>query len=74
MTLQQCKDEILALDPNERAELARTLIQSLEQVPDLSYEYELDREIERRVQEIEDGAAVGRPAFAALEEVRNRLK
>jgi putative addiction module component (TIGR02574 family) len=74
MTLQQFKDEVLALGLNERAELAHTLIQSLDQTNDPGCEDELDREIERRVQEVEDGIATGRPAYEALEDVRKRLR
>ena len=74
MTLQQFRDEALALDLNERAELAHTLIQSLDQATDPHYEDELDREIERRVREVEDGTATGRPAYAALEDARKRLR
>ena len=74
MILKQFKDKALTLDVNERAELAHTLIQSLDQAAGSGYEDELNREIERRVREIEDGSATGRPAFAALEDVRTRLR
>jgi putative addiction module component (TIGR02574 family) len=73
MTLQQFKIEALALDTNERAELAHTLIQSLDQPAAPGYEDELDQEIDRRVLEINEGVAIGRPAFDALEDVRKRL-
>jgi hypothetical protein len=73
MTAQQFHDGALALAPTQRAELAHALILSLEDwEPDFAQE--LDGVIRNRVLEIESGQAQGRPAFAALEEVRAALK
>lgn len=63
---------IKLLPPEERAELARELISSLDEKHDSSIEDAWDREIKRRVDEIKNGKATGRPAENVLAEIRAR--
>jgi putative addiction module component (TIGR02574 family) len=55
--LQRLRSEILALPEAERAELAHDLIQSLDAPRDNGVEDAWDREITRRIQEIDEGQA-----------------
>ena len=60
------------LSPEERAELAHTLILSLDDSVDKDHESAWDSEIERRVREIKSGAIRGRPAEDILAEITAR--
>jgi putative addiction module component (TIGR02574 family) len=66
------KKAISLLHPEERAELARELISSLDEKHDSSAEGAWDREIKRRVDEIKSGKVIGRPAENVLAEIRAR--
>ncbi len=55
--LQRLRSEILALSEAERAELAHDLIQSLDSPRDSGVEDAWDREILRRIREIDAGQA-----------------
>ncbi len=55
--LQRLRSEILALPEAERAELAHDLIQSLDAPRDNGREDAWDREITRRILEIDEGQA-----------------
>lgn len=72
--LQRLRSEILALSETERAELAHDLIQSLDQPRDDGIEDAWDREILRRIGEIDAGQAelVDRAAFRRR--IRARLE
>jgi len=61
---------ITLLQPKERAELAHELISSLEKSRDSEAEHAWDKEIKRRVQDIKNGTAQGRPAENVLAEIR----
>ena len=66
------KATLLRLSKAERAELAHLLISSLDDTIDADAEAEWDKELVRRVKEIEEGKAVGRPAFEVLDEIREK--
>lgn len=66
MTLDELKAEILRLDPKGFAEMEDFFFSV---APDFRDDDEFDRELKRRVDEIESGKAVGIP----LEEVMERL-
>jgi putative addiction module component (TIGR02574 family) len=66
------KATLLQLSTRERAELAHLLISSLDDTIDADAEAEWDKELVRRVKEIEEGKAVGRPAFEVLDEIREK--
>jgi putative addiction module component (TIGR02574 family) len=63
---------IKLLPPEERAELARELISSLDEKHESSIINAWDLEIKRRVDEIKSGNASGRPAENVLAEIRAR--
>lgn len=69
--LELWKSQLLTLLPDERAELACFLLESLD--PD---EEEIDRswaiEVSRRVEEIRSGKAIGIPVDDLLAELRER--
>lgn len=73
-SLQRLRSEILALSEAERAELAHELIQSLDAPHDNDAEDAWEREISRRIGEIDSGQAelVGLAEFR--ESIRAKLK
>jgi hypothetical protein len=56
-TLEKIRAEALTLADEQRAELARDLIESLDSPPDSSAADEWDAEIERRLGAIDSGSA-----------------
>ena len=64
--------EALALPSEDRAKLAHDLIASLEVEAETDVEDAWDREVGRRVAEIKEGRAQGRPAEQVLAEIRAR--
>ena len=62
------------LAPEDRARLAEELLQSLEQDPDTEAEAAWDHEIERRVAEVEAGAAKLIPAEDVHAEARRLIR
>jgi putative addiction module component (TIGR02574 family) len=68
--LERLAQEALALSDQERAELARKLLVSLEDAPDEGVSEAWDLEIARRVQRIREGTAKGRPAEEVSRDIR----
>lgn len=68
--LEQLRSEILSLSETERAELAHTLIQSLDAPADSDVEKAWDHEISRRLKEIDEGQA----ALMHRSEFRKRMQ
>ena len=70
--------EALALPPDERADVAVTLLESLEEPEDEGVEQAWAEEIRRRIQEVESGAvqtipwSEARLRFLALRDARKR--
>ena len=62
------------LPPEDRARLAEELLESLEQDPELEVEAAWDREIERRVIEVEAGTARLIPAEDVHAEARRLIR
>lgn len=62
------------LPPEDRARLAEELLESLEQDPDSEIEVAWDREIERRVAEVEAGTATLIPAEDVHAEARRLIR
>jgi putative addiction module component (TIGR02574 family) len=62
------------LPPEDRARLAEELLESLEQDPDSEIEVAWDREIERRVAEVEAGTAKLIPAEEVHAEARRLIR
>ncbi len=63
-------EDALTLPPNERADLAATLMDSLNEHEDEGVEEAWAKEIERRIQEVESGAVKTIP----WSDVRRRLR
>ncbi len=72
--LDKMKSKALSLSLNDRAELAHELIISLEKCndPDAGKAWEV--EINKRVKEIKNGIAKGRPAEQILAEIRAKYQ
>ncbi len=68
--MEEVATKALKLPYKKRAELAHTLIVSLDDPNDTSVETAWDAEIGRRVKEIKNGQAQGRPAVDILAEIR----
>jgi putative addiction module component (TIGR02574 family) len=73
MTLRVLEKEALELPPRSRVRLAERMIESITDYADPALEAEWDREIERRVKEIESGTARGIPAAQAMKNARRAL-
>ncbi len=67
---ERIKSELAALTTEDRAELARFLIQSLDEGEDQGVEEAWDEELKRRAVEIESGRVTGEPAENVLRELR----
>jgi putative addiction module component (TIGR02574 family) len=71
-TIAQVTDEALRLSESERARLAQTLLRSLEPEEEQGVEEAWNVEIARRLEEVRDGTAQGRPAEEVFRELRAR--
>ncbi len=71
-TAERLKSELSQLSPQDRAELAQFLIESLDQGADPDAEAAWDAELSRRMEEIRTGKAVGEPADKVLSELREK--
>lgn len=69
-TIDTLLKQALKLKPEERARMAERLLASLDTETDLETELAWQKEVQRRVQEIDDGKIVCLP----WEEVRKRLR
>lgn len=75
---QKVLEEALALPPEERADLAATLIDSLDEREDEAVEEAWAREIQRRMREVESGTvktipwSEARKRILALRDARTR--
>jgi putative addiction module component (TIGR02574 family) len=67
---ERIKSELAALTSEDRAALARFLIQSLDEGEEQGVEAAWDEELKRRAQEIESGRVAGELAENVLRELR----
>ncbi len=67
---ERLKAALVELTPEDRAELARYLIESLDDEQEQGVEAAWDEELKRRAAEIESGRVVGEPAEKVLRELR----
>ena len=74
VAVERLAQEALALSDQERAELARKLLVSLEDVPDEGVDAAWDTEIKERVDRIREGTAQGRPAEGVFRDIRARYE
>ncbi|MES0489211.1 MAG: addiction module protein [Leptospirales bacterium] len=71
--LHEVANKAYTLSSDERAKLAHDLIVSLDDIPeDSQTEIAWNVEIEKRVKEIKNGTAKGRPAEEILSEIRSK--
>lgn len=68
--MKEIANKALDLSSEERAELVHELILSLDNLKDKGVEKDWDMEIEKRVKDIKNGTAKGRPAEDILAEIR----
>ena len=71
MTVEELKTHLSTLPEQDRAELANFLLDSLDD-PDIEFNPEFAAELDRRVAEIENGQAEGRPAEVVFAELRKK--
>ena len=71
---ERVKQEVLLLPEADRAELARFLIESLDEPDDTGVEAAWDAELLRRAERIEQGKSRLRPAHQVLSEIRDKYK
>jgi putative addiction module component (TIGR02574 family) len=71
VTRETLEAQLLRLPPEERAHLARVLIESLDEQPELDPSWL--EEAERRAAELASGAVNAVPTAEALERARRRL-
>jgi putative addiction module component (TIGR02574 family) len=71
---ERVKQEVLQLPEADRAELARLLIESLDDSEDADVEAAWDAELRSRVERIEQGKSRLRPAHEVLGEIRDKYK
>ena len=74
VAVERLAQEALALSDQERAELARKLLVSLEGPPDEGVDAAWDTEIKDRVDRIREGTAKGRPAEEVFRDIRARYE
>jgi putative addiction module component (TIGR02574 family) len=72
--VERLAQQALALSDQERAELARKLLVSLEGPPDQGVDAAWDLEIAKRVDRIREGKAKGRPAEEVSRDIRTRYE
>ncbi|HTS18262.1 MAG TPA: addiction module protein [Verrucomicrobiae bacterium] len=67
---QRMKSELAALAPEDRAELIRFLIESLDADEEQGVAAAWDEELKRRAEDIHSGRVTGEPAEKLLREMR----
>lgn len=72
VTAEKLRTELANLTATDRAELARFLIQSLDEGADEDAEKAWDIELDRRAEEITSGGAAGEPADKVFSELRKK--
>ena len=73
MTLEELEAEALKLSPNSRAQLAKTLLNSLETLSEAEIERLWIEEALRRDREMDEGTTTARPAEDVIRDARARL-
>lgn len=73
LTIDELKAELSRLDAGVREELARYLIDSLGEGPDVRTNEEFEADLKRRLAAIRAGTAVGESAEVVMKRVRERF-
>ena len=74
MSIEEIESEALKLGPNERARLAGTLLESLEELSRAENERLWAEEAERRDRDMDAHESSGIPAEEVFHDARSRLK
>jgi putative addiction module component (TIGR02574 family) len=75
VTIEQVTHEALSLSEEERAQLAHTLLRSLDSVEETEGAQEAwEEEIARRVARVREGTAQGRPGEDVFRDIRARYQ
>lgn len=69
---ERVKQEVLQLPESDRADLARLLIESLDETEDADAQAAWDGELERSLKKVEEGKARLRPAHQVLAEIKDK--
>ena len=73
-TVTKLIEQALGLSERDRAELAHRLLQSFEESKEEGVEDAWETEIAKRVEEVRNGTAIGRPAEDVFREIRARYQ
>jgi putative addiction module component (TIGR02574 family) len=73
MTIRALEKEVLDLPPRSRIRMAEKILESVDDFTSSELETEWDREIERRVSDIESSKVKGIPATQAMAKARRAL-
>lgn len=73
MSLEELENEIKKLNLQERATLAKWIVESLDELPETEIEALWAREAERRLDELEQGLTKELPASEVLQRVRTAI-
>jgi len=71
-TIQEVRNEVMALSVSERASLAHDLILSLEAPADFDLSPSQETEIQRRLQVVREGTASGRPSDEVFADIKGK--
>ncbi len=71
---EELKSQLAQLTPEDRAELAHYLIQTLDEPVDPDAEAAWDQELARREKEILSGTAIGEPLDVVVARIRASLR
>lgn len=72
ITVENVRNEVMALSASERASLAHELILSLDDPADYDLNPTQESEIKRRLNMVREGTASGRPAADVFADIRAR--
>ena len=73
MTIRALEKEVLDLPPRSRIRMAEKILESVDDFTSSEIETAWDREIERRVSDLESGKVKGIPATQAMDKARRAL-
>ncbi len=71
---EKAKQQVLQLTEADRAQLARLLIESLDDCADSAVEADWDAELQRRAEQVTQGSARLGPAHETLAEIRDKYR
>jgi len=73
-SLEELTQEALRLSPDDRVFLAESLLLTIDEAHDRSFDEATIRELERRWQDFREGKVTGIPAEEAVESIRAKFR